>query len=614
MASTDKETIILDLKVDQGSAISELERTKKSIIQLKEEQQQLTKAYKAGEVTVEEYANETVRLEAILKKNQSEYNNIQKSVTGVKTQMDKLIDSNKKISSEFQNAANNIRIAGVSVGDVTTKLASFANPATAALGIVTALGAAYARSSIGAKDLEFASSQLSFALNIATDSFASLFSSVEDGQGFFSKLTNLFISSIDPSVGALSAAAAFAKQKLEQVQRDAVLGQIAINERLQENLELRTVISDAESSIQQKQEAALKIQDNISINTKERLEFINQEIDATKTLASTQKNKEIFEFQINKLLAERSNIQKQETKETEKINKQVNAIANAEAKRTEEVKKRIKAQDEAADREFRNREVSFEDTPSGKGFDVQEQFEKDADLIAADMGLVRTSEDEKRTEYLKTNAVKDMIAEEDKRRFEENAQLLEDNFNTLAGLFSQGSDARKAFALAGIGVDTAEAIAHLTEKSEDNPLNTVTFGGAGVIQFATGLVRILANIAAAKEFLSGSFAGGGSFTTKGPAFIMVGDNPGGRERVTVEPLSGRGQTKTRGNRIAMAGGGSITAGFDDGNIVTNGATAQMQQYLSMVNSIKNLPIPRVGVDEIVKVMKRIEVKQSVAQA
>jgi len=191
-----KETIILDFQVEQGSAIKDLEDTKKSIIGLKKEQQELNKAYKQGDVTLEEYASESVRLEAILKKQQSTYNNVQKSVTGVKTQLDKLIDSNKKISKEFENAASKINIAGVSVGDITTKIASFANPATAAVGIVTALGAAYARSSIGAKDLSFASNELSFATTILTDKFAGLFSSVEDGEGFLTKITDVIIGSI----------------------------------------------------------------------------------------------------------------------------------------------------------------------------------------------------------------------------------------------------------------------------------------------------------------------------------------------------------------------------------------------------------------------------------
>ena len=74
-------------------------------------------------------------------------------------------------------------------------------------------------------------------------------------------------------------------------------------------------------------------------------------------------------------------------------------------------------------------------------------------------------------------------------------------FATLSG---EQTKANKAFTLAQIGIDTASAISSLTAKSEQNPANGVTFGAAGAIQFATGLIRILANIKKAKDLLSGS--------------------------------------------------------------------------------------------------------------
>lgn len=74
----------------------------------------------------------------------------------------------------------------------------------------------------------------------------------------------------------------------------------------------------------------------------------------------------------------------------------------------------------------------------------------------------------------------------------------------LSGLFGQQTAANKAFTLAQIGVDTASAISSLTAKSEQNPANGVTFGAAGAIQFATGLIRILANIKKAKDLLFSS--------------------------------------------------------------------------------------------------------------
>lgn len=59
----------------------------------------------------------------------------------------------------------------------------------------------------------------------------------------------------------------------------------------------------------------------------------------------------------------------------------------------------------------------------------------------------------------------------------------------------------KVVALTQIGIDTAKAISSLVAASSANPANAVTFGGAGAIQFATGLLAIGSNIAQAYSIL-----------------------------------------------------------------------------------------------------------------
>ena len=58
----------------------------------------------------------------------------------------------------------------------------------------------------------------------------------------------------------------------------------------------------------------------------------------------------------------------------------------------------------------------------------------------------------------------------------------------------------------------------------------------------------------------GAYAGGGDFVTNGPTTITVGDNPGGREFVSVVPISGTGTTRPVAGGLAMAGGGTVDAG------------------------------------------------------
>lgn len=79
----------------------------------------------------------------------------------------------------------------------------------------------------------------------------------------------------------------------------------------------------------------------------------------------------------------------------------------------------------------------------------------------------------------------------------------------------------KATALIQIGVDTAKAISSLIATSQANPLNAITFGSAGLAQYASGLVQILTNVAKAKQLLSNPSAnpsaGGGGSATQSPS-------------------------------------------------------------------------------------------------
>jgi hypothetical protein len=83
---------------------------------------------------------------------------------------------------------------------------------------------------------------------------------------------------------------------------------------------------------------------------------------------------------------------------------------------------------------------------------------------------------------------------------------------------------------------------------------------AAGVAITSGLINV-GKIASAK------FARGGDFVTNGPRTITVGDNPGGRERVSIEPLSST-------NFNGPQGGGSMSIG--DTNIVVNGAGNPME--------------------------------------
>jgi hypothetical protein len=85
---------------------------------------------------------------------------------------------------------------------------------------------------------------------------------------------------------------------------------------------------------------------------------------------------------------------------------------------------------------------------------------------------------------------------------------LNDMVNALEG-FGEKS---KALALVKIGIDTAQAISSLVAASEANILNPITFGGAAIIQYGMGIIRILTNMLTARKYLisgkKGMYTGG----------------------------------------------------------------------------------------------------------
>lgn len=151
---------------------------------------------------------------------------------------------------------------------------------------------------------------------------------------------------------------------------------------------------------------------------------------------------------------------------------------------------------------------------------------------------------------------------------------------------------QKAITLFQIGISTANALVKGIASSQDLPYP------ANLLAMATTIATVLANVAKAKQLLTAEppkapkakFGGGGDFLTQGPQMIMVGDNPGGVERVTVEPVSGKGKTVigAGAKMIHLAGGGSVTT-YGGGQYAAlgiqssvNNQIAQAQQFGAMI--------------------------------
>ena len=96
-----------------------------------------------------------------------------------------------------------------------------------------------------------------------------------------------------------------------------------------------------------------------------------------------------------------------------------------------------------------------------------------------------------------------------------------DALNQLSELVGRTTGTGKALALAQVAINTGIAISELLKASNGNPLNLLTGGAAGALQFATGMLKIVATAAKAKSIISsaktppgggGSGGGGGNIS------------------------------------------------------------------------------------------------------
>jgi hypothetical protein len=254
-----------------------------------------------------------------------------------------------------------------------------------------------------------------------------------------------------------------------------------------------------------------------------------------------------------------------------------------------------------------------------KGLLTQEQFDAQQ-LAAKQMNLEAQIEIEK-TYYKNTEDSELQLAQtkhainkkstEDKQKFAKAdiqssiavSQAAQGVISELASSAKQGSDLQKALALTNVAINLGTAIGNLTATtSAPSPDNLVTGGVAGFIKYAAGLTQIIAAITSATNIIGGAAAGGGDFVTSKPTLLLVGDNPGGRERVTVEPLSGRGKTTVNPNSglIAMAGGGTITTTGYGGFADRANAAKGIIDYSELADAMANMPSPVVLVSDVNK--------------
>jgi len=577
-----KETVIIDVQVQEQEAISSLANAKKAIVELKQQQAELNKEYKTGAKNLDEYAKESVQLEAALKKQQAQYSTIQRTVTGLKNPFDKLNDSIKE-------QAQQVRVAGIS-------LSTFANPATATIGILGGLFKAYSSSTIGAKDLEFATNQLSAATGILSNNLASLVSGAEDGEGFFTTILNGYLNYYAPAVGAVTRNLAMMQEQLEDLGRAEISIRSDNNERLEENAAILAKIADSTTAYEEKIHLVGEAIVNLRKNEEALLKVKEDQLAILNNQLAANPQNEALQTAILEKEKEISRIKSDTERKVQNIIKLESNLSDVETKKVIATQERLDAEAKLYDEAHWQKLKRLDDAKIAEQLAIDianaEKAQKEQDLTDKIVGIGNLRLKQLDELYKKdTKNFKKSKDEQSKVDFLLNQNRLANAataVNQIMGLVDKESDAYKALAISQAFIDTyrAAAAALAPPPIGAGPL-------FGPILAATTIGLGLANIAKIMGFASGGYTGdGGKYE---PAGIVH-----------------KGEVVWNQRDVQAVGGPMVanamrpTFSYADGGIVAGASTPSMPQMMQ--------PKVILTYEEFKNFTNSVEFKDSIATA
>jgi len=338
-------------------------------------------------------------------------------------------------------------------------------------------------------------------------------------------------------------------KKIYQEQIDLIQNQIIANNRLIGGIELRKVLqgeaakaAEAEAQAELDRTATQESAESLLADrilsrrsaTEVEIALLNEQIDQWVQFREIVGVQEL----LNDLIAERNELLKEDVKildevintELENLLKAAEARANAETAYIEVVQL---TQDEV---------TAIEEEASAARIALAQE-ELDAKIAMgfeyanAAMGFLTA-----------IDSLSNSVAANELQRMEEEGASQEQLDAKKRAIARNAAIRKKALGVLSVGIDTASAIIGMLADPGGIP-GIVLSALAG----ATGAAQLGAVLAAPIPAL----AQGGSFVTNGPMPVMVGDNIGGQERVTVEPVSSRGANVDYGG-----GGGTYILSID----------------------------------------------------
>jgi len=205
---------------------------------------------------------------------------------------------------------------------------------------------------------------------------------------------------------------------------------------------------------------------------------------------------------------------------------------------------------------------------------LENKHKKDIEKVENDAAIERI-EKEKQVRDAKLTFAKDTV----------------DGLTNLGGMLIKDQKKlekfNKASALIQIGIDTAKAISALVAAANTNPLNAVTGGGAGIAQFASGIIQIATNIAKAKQLLTSP----STPVTAGGGDTGGGDTGGGGSNTATMIPQAAQLFGSSNNANTMSAGGDSSGGGTNmmvTAVVSETQITNVQKKINMINKNSEL--------------------------
>lgn len=685
--ATEKEEIILDIQIDQGQAEKDLVKIEKALMANKKAVADLNKAYKEGTITQDEYIEENIRLQAVQKKEQEqkrnlvrlietesnsrnalklrvsqltkEYDNLnRKTAEGARRaeELEKeLSDLNAQISKTsksaglfkdqignypevFAEATQNINVYGMSLGDVASKMKGFLNPATAIIGVIGLLGAAYTSSAAGAEAYLKTQERVQAGLDVVNNRVGN-----SEGGNWFSRQ----VDKLNPGIAIanltnLTREGADAEKQLIRIaeielgyQRELekqLLIQQGLNKTRERDAEnFRRIRDDSERSYEERLQASAKVQELMQGIEDETLTILRKKVASIinyATVTGQVANGEIKNRDLNLQVIDLKNeiADKQEEvngKLTENvaaeaaIRKEIEDQAEARRKAREELQKAIKytpppstgprqlTDEEIIAQASRTQTKQAASTEPPLGYLSEEALDKEEQLYMKSLEL----SDEYFAQQVKKNeSYKEYRAQTEQELIDMQIKNREAEFNAavqlsaqFASLFEESTTGYKILASAQTLISTYLSAQKAFESLVGvGPAGPVLGALAAAAATAEGLARVA-------EINGVGFAEGG-YTGPGRKYDVAGVVHRD-EYVTPSNIVHRKEAQPHLQALERM----RLRGYADGGLVTSASVSSTDQAVIAANALKDMPAPEVSVVEINKGQKRVQVKETISR-